>query len=86
MDVSLFFAVTVKDLKLWRKSAKTHFGRRSGDGTRELTDQDKFILEKLQFLGHHTAHVSSRHTCSVSIKFNFIILATFEKHLHLTSK
>ena len=52
---------------------RTRFGKltghHSGDGTCELTDCDKYILEKLQFLERHVACTSSRQTCSVSIKF-----------------
>ena len=44
-------------------------GHHSGDGARELTYRDKYILEKLQFLERHIACMPSRQTCSVSIKF-----------------
>ena len=69
----IVFAVTFEGLKVWWKSVHTRFGKftghHSGDGARELTDRDKYILEKLQFLEMHIACMPSRQTCSVSIKF-----------------
>ena len=44
-------------------------GHHSGDSVCELTDRDKYILEKLEFLERHIAHVPSWQTCCISIKF-----------------
>ena len=70
---AVFFAVTVEDLQVWWKRVYTRFGKlrghRSGDGARELTNRDKYILKKLQFLERHVTCVRSWETCSVSIKF-----------------
>ena len=38
-------------------------------GACELINQEKYIVEKLQFLERHVARKPSRQTCSVSIKF-----------------
>ena len=67
------FAFTVEDIQVWLESVRTRFRKltrdRLEDGTLELADHDKYILEKLQFLERHITHVSRQPTCSVSVKF-----------------
>ena len=54
---------------VWCMGVQTRFGRlinhKSRDGLRELTDQEKYILEKLQFLEQHidrTEACKSKHS------------------------
>ncbi|MEW8548748.1 MAG: hypothetical protein AB2693_35045 [Candidatus Thiodiazotropha sp.] len=61
----------INELKVWYKSLRTRYGRLrkmpSGSGVQELSDRDRWILQKLEFLRPHIVDVPKRTTVSVSI-------------------
>ena len=58
------------DLKIWFKGMRTRYGKhtskKSGDGAKEHTDRDTWILRSFSFLDDHIARVPSRQSCNVS--------------------
>ena len=67
---------TAAGMKTWFDSLRTKYGKlsavKSGDGARELTFRDKWVLDKFAFLKRHIVRVPSRQACGVSIFTNYI--------------
>ena len=60
-------------LQTWYKSMRTRLSKltksKSGDGSREMTDRDKWILNSFEFLKKHICRLRSRPGINVSICF-----------------
>ena len=58
------------DLKIWFKGMRTRYGKltckKFGDGAKEHTDRDTWILRSFSFLDDHISRVPSRQSCNVS--------------------
>lgn len=63
---------------------RTRFGRiskrKSGDGAKELTDRDSWILEAFSFLRKHIVRVASRQGVSVSFNILYVKYINNKKH------
>ena len=62
---------SAKILQTWYKSMRTRLSKltnqKPGDGTRDLTDRDRWVLEKFDFPRKHICRVTSRQATNVSI-------------------
>ena len=60
-------------LQTWYKSMRTRLSKltksKSGDGSREMTDRDKWILTRFEFLKKHICRLRSRPGINVTICF-----------------
>ena len=66
------FGLEAKDLQTWYESMRTRFGRlsvrKSGDGAREITERDQWILTSFNFLSRHIVRIASRQGVSIKAK------------------
>ena len=64
-------------LMTWYDSMRTRVGKltlkKSGDGTKELTDREKWVLAKFDFLITHISRIPSRQAVNVSTKFILVL-------------
>ena len=69
------------ELHTWYKTVRTQFGklskRKSGDGSRELSDRDRWVLTSFDFLKTHIVRVTSRQAGGVSIAPLFFVFTSF---------
>ena len=71
--------LTYAELHIWFKSMRTRFGKlvkmnKSGDGAKEHTERDKWILKAFNFLRTHIVTVRSVQPLSVSVMYSVCLL------------